>query len=216
MEEIRMTSGIEIGRLLRSDTTGFVFGCKVDQIDGPSFGAMVRVQMDDHYAIYGLIYDIHIDDDGLVKQLITSDAVVDEALLDTRGNRTVPVEIGVLALGYEQDGRIWHLLPPRPSLSLDAIYLCTPEEVARFTSAGRLGYLRQIVRDKDKPVDELLAAHLQQAKTAQEAAGNKAWFDAAVERLIELMLDDYQSLMTILGAVSELGLAPHIGMEGGR
>ncbi len=211
-----MTSGIEIGRLLRSDTMGFVFGCKVDQIDGPSFGAMVRVQMDEHYAIYGLIYDIHIDDDGLVRQLITSDAVANEAVLDTRGNRTVPVEIGVLALGYEQDGRIWHLLPPRPPLSLDAIYLCLPEEIVHFTSAGKFGYLRQIVRDRDKPVDELLAAHLRQAKDAQEAAGNTDWFDTAAETVIELMRDDYQSLMTVLGAVSELDLAPQAGLEGGR
>lgn len=210
-----MTRGIEIGRLLRSDTTGFVFGCKVDQIDGPSFGAMVRVQMDDHYLIFGLIFDIHIEDDGLVRQLITSDAVANEALLDTRGNRTVPVEIGVLALGYEQDGQIVHLLPPRPPLSLDAIFLCTPEEIVRFTGAGRLGYLRQIVRDQDKPVDELLAAHLRQTKGAQEAAGNEAWFDAAAETLIELLRDDYQSLMTVLGAVSELDLAPQSVLERG-
>lgn len=209
-------NGIEIGRLLRSGTTGFVVGCKVSQLDAPSFGAMVRVPLEEGYQVYGLIYDIHIDDDGLVRQLITAENISAEIMRDNRENRTVPVEIGVLALGYEQDGRIWHLLPPRPPLSLDAIYLCTPEEVARFTGAGNLGYLRQIVCDQDKPVDELLAAHLRQATEAQRAAGNETWFDAAAERLIELMSDDYQSLMNILGAVSELNLEPTNGLEGGR
>lgn len=204
-------SEIEIGRLLRSDTTGFVFGCRLDQIDAPGFGVMVKVPIEDVYQIYGLIYDIHIEDDGLVRQLITSDVMADEAMLDTRGNRTVPVEIGVLALGYEQDGRIWHLLPPRPPLSLDTIYLCTDEEVVRFTGAGRFGYLRQIVRDRDKPVDELLAAHLRQARAAQRAAGNADWFDGAVRELIALQRDDYRSLMTVLAAVDELNLSPETG-----
>jgi hypothetical protein len=197
-------SEIEIGRLLRSDTTGFVFGCRLDQIEAPGFGAMVNVPIEDDYQIFGLIYDIHIEDDGLVRQLITSDAMVDEAMLDTRGNRTIPVEIGVLALGYEQDGQVWHLLPPRPPLSLDSIFLCTDEELVRFTGAGRFGYLRQIVRDRDKPVDELLAAHLRQARAAQAAAGNADWFDAAVRELIALQRDDYQSLMAVLAAVDEL------------
>jgi len=199
-----MADHIEIGRLLRSETIGFVFGCKLDQIDSPSFGSMVRVKMDDHYQIYGLIYDIRIQDDGLVRQLITSDVLADEAWLDTRGNRTVPVEIGVLALGYEQDGQITHLLPPRPPLSLDEIFLCTPDEITAFTGAGRMGYLRHILRDQNKPVAELLAAHLKNAREVQEAAGHSKWFEAAVEELITLMKDDYPTLMTVLGVVDEL------------
>ena len=98
-------SGIEIGRLLRSGTTGFVVGCKVQQISAPSFGAMVRVPLEEGYQVYGLIYDIHIDDDGLVRQLITAENISEEVMRDNRENRTVPVEIGVLALGYEENGQ---------------------------------------------------------------------------------------------------------------
>lgn len=203
-----MADHIEIGRLLRSETTGFVFGCKLDQIDSPSFGALVRVRMDEHYQIFGLIYDIRIQDDGLVRQLITSDTLANEAWLDTRGNRTVPVEIGVLALGYTLDGQVSHLLPPRPPLSLDEIFLCTPEEIAEFTSAGRMGYLRHVLRDQDKPVEELLAAHLKQVREVQEAAGNPAWLEAALEEVITLLKDDYAALMRVLGAVDELEQVP--------
>ncbi len=195
---------IAMGRLLRSGTTGFVVGCRVNQLDAPSFGALVRVPLADNTQVYGLIYDIHIDDDGLVRQLITAAEVPEEVLQDNRQNRNVPVEIGVLALGYEQDGQITHLLPPRPPLSLDAIFLCTSEEVVRFTSGGRFGYFRQILRDRDKPVEELLAAHLIQAKKAQDEAGNSDWVERALQELIILMRDDYQQLMDILGAVSEI------------
>ncbi len=197
-------SNIEIGRLLRSGTTGFVIGCRVNQLDSPSFGALVRVPLQEGYQVFGLIYDIHIDDDGLVRQLITAEKVPEEVFADNRTNRNVPVEIGVLALGYEEQGRIYHLLPPRPPLSLDAIYLCTKDEVARFTSAGRFGYFRQILRDQNKPIEELLAAHLMQAREAQNQAGNPEWYDQAVKDLITLLRDDYQRLINVLSAASEI------------
>ena len=197
-------SGIEIGRLLRSGTAGFVIGCRVNQLDAPSFGSLVRVPLGEDYQVYGLIYDIHIDDDGLVRQLITAQDVPDEVLRDNRENRNVPVEIGVMALGYQKDGRIYHLLPPRPPLSLDAIFLCSPQELVRFTSAGHFGYFRHILRDQDKPVEELLAAHLLEARRAQEQAGHKDWFEGALQEIITLMRDNYQGLMMILNAASEI------------
>jgi hypothetical protein len=197
-------SGIQIGRLLRSGTTGFVVGCRVSQLDAPSFGALVRAPLEEGYQVFGLIYDIHIDDDGLVRQLITAQEVPEEVLQDNRQNRNVPVEIGVLTLGYELDGTIRHLLPPRPPLSLDAIFLCTGAEVVQFTGAGRFGYFRHLLRDRDKPVEELLAAHLLQAKAAQIAAGNSEWFEHALQELITLMRDDYPRLMDVLGAASEI------------
>jgi hypothetical protein len=196
-------SEIEIGRLLRSGTTGFVVGCKVNQLNAPSFGAMVRVPLEENYEVYGLIYDIHIEDDGLVRQLITAEDVPEEVLRDNRENRNVPVEIGVIALGYTHGGGVFHLLPPRPPLSLDAIFLCRPGEVANFTGQG-FGYFRHILRDRDKPIEELIAAHLRQARAAQVDAGNEGWFERAVKELITLMRDDYQALINVLSAVSEL------------
>lgn len=194
---------IEIGRLLRSGTTGFVIGCRVTQLDAPSFGALVRVPLEADYQVFGLIYDIHIDDDGLVRQLITAQDVPEEVLKDNRQNRNVPVEIAVLALGYQKNGKIWHLLPPKPPLSLDAIYLCSPEEIVQFTGSGKFGYFRHILREQDKPVEELLAAHLMAARAAQQEAGNAGWYEDAMQELITLMRDDYQGLMTILSAASD-------------
>jgi len=197
-------SGIAIGRLLRSGTTGFVVGCRVNQLDAPSFGALVRVPLAPDYQVYGLIYDIHIEDDGLVRQLITAQDVPEEVLRDNRENRNVPVEIAVLTVGYQHGGQIFHLLPPRPPLSLDAIYLCSTEEIVYFTGTGRFGYIRHILRDQDKPVEELLAAHLMSARAAQEEAGNGDWFEDALQELITLMRDDYQGLMNVLSAASEI------------
>ncbi len=195
---------IEIGRLLRSGTAGFVVGCRVNQLDTPRFGDLVRVPLADDYQVFGLIYDIHIDDDGLVRQLITAEDVPDEVLRDNRENRNVPVEIAVLALGYEKSDRIYHLLPPQPPLSLDVIYLCSPSEVRKFTGAGQFGYFRHILRDRDKPVEELLAAHLKAARTVYETEGDENWFRQAVQELITLMRDDYGQLVNVLSAISDI------------
>jgi len=193
----------EIGRLLRAGTTGFVVGCRVAQIDAPSFGALVRVALDGDYQVYGLIHDIHIDDDGLVRQLVTADGVEEAVIADNRLNRNVPLELSVLTVGYRLDGKISHLLPPRPPLSLDVIYLCTHEEVRQFTSSGRFGYFRHLLRATDLPVGELLAAHIQQAGTAHAQAGNAEWRNAATQELITLLRDDYATLMSVLGALGD-------------
>jgi len=196
-----MPEQIEIGRLLRAGTTGFVAGCRVSQLDAPAFGALVRAPLGDGYQVYGLIHDIHIDDDGLVRQLVTADNVSEEVMRDNRERRIVPVEMSVLAVGYEQAGKIFHLLPPRPPLSLDVIYLCDDKEIKRFVTAGRFGYFRHVLRANDLPVGEILAAHLKQVR---EKIKDDQWVENATQELITLLRDDYPTLMSVLGALGEI------------
>jgi len=200
-----MTS-IQIGYLLRASTTGYVAGCRVSQFEreAPALGMLVRAPLGAGDQAYGLIYDIHIDDDGLVRQLVTADELDAVTIADNRENRTVPVELSVLSVGYLRAGQIFHLLPPRPPLSLDEIYLCGAEELRSFTSAGRFGYFRHILRAGDLPVDELLAAHLRQAGEAHRAAGDAEWANQATQELITLLRDDYAALMQVLSALRDV------------
>jgi hypothetical protein len=195
-----MTS-IQIGHLLRASTTGFVAGCSVSQLEAPALGALVRAPLDGGYSVYGLITDIHIDDDGLVRQLVTAGNVSAEVMHDNRERRIVPVEMSVLAVGYEQGGKLSHLLPPRPPLSLDVIYLCSQAELVKFTAHGNFGYFRHILRADDIPVGEVLAAHILQASAAQR---DQAWAGKATQELITLLRDDYPTLMAVLGALGEV------------
>jgi len=194
---------IQIGRLLRASTSGFIIGCRVDQLSAPAFGGLVSVPLEDGSRIYGLIHDIHIDDDGLVRQLVTAGSVEASIIADNRVNRNVPVEMSVLSIGYHDGNKVVHLLPPRPPLSLDVIYQCGEAEVCEFTSAGRFGYFRHILRAADLPVGELLAAHVQQAGQIHTASGNPGWINAAAQELITLLRDDYATLMAVLGALGD-------------
>lgn len=194
---------IMIGKLLRADNTGFVAGCRVAELETPSLGALTKVIIENGTQIYGLISNISISDDGLVRQIVSGINIPTEYTADNRYNRNLPVEISVLTVGYQQNGRIFHLLPPRPPLSLDTIYLCDQEELMRFTNTGHFGYFRHILRALDLPIGELLAAHLREARTAHTLTGNPEWYNAAAQELITLLRDDYQTLMSVLGALAD-------------
>jgi hypothetical protein len=198
------TIPIEVGRLLRSSLTGFVAGCRVDQPSLPVLGTLIRVSINDQLEAFGLVHDIHMDDDGLVRQLVTSNNLPPEVIADNRSNRNMPVEISIITVGRRQKGILSHLLPGHPPVSLDVLYQCTAEEVRAFTTTGKFGYFRHVLRAEELPVGELLAAHLEQARAAHREGGDPDWFIKAVKELITLLRDDYRTLMSILNALSDL------------
>lgn len=193
----------EIGRILRASTTGFAVGCRVSQLSRPAFGGLVRAQpVDEREAIYGLIYDMHIDDDPLVRRLVLAENPPESVINDQRNNRLLPIEMSVIAVGYQVDGQLYHGLPPRPPLNLDPVELVTdPADVRRFTE--NLAYLRLILRNvgSNVPVDQLLVAHI--SNIVHIRGGDAAWATAVIEELIELLRSNYDVLIPTLEALSD-------------
>ena len=191
-----------IGRILRASTTAFAAGCRVTELAGPALGALVKaIPRDGGYQVYGLIADIHIEDDPLVRQLVVAQDVSPEVIEDQRRNRRVPIEMEIVTVGYrDEHGRVYHLLPPRPPLSLDQVLLCNPEEVRTFTQ--EVGYLRLLLTARDLPLPQLLAAHLRQAEAAWADAG-PTWRMQVITELTTLLRDDYPTLTALLEAIGE-------------
>jgi hypothetical protein len=52
-------------------------------------------------------------------------------------------------------------------------------------------------------VGEVLAAHLQQANRAH-GTNNPQWLERATQELITLLRDDYPTLISVLGALTEV------------
>jgi hypothetical protein len=194
-----MSEAIEIGRLLRAGASSFVAGCRVGAAHLPSFGALVAAPLGPDLRVFGLIYDIRIADDGLVRQLVTAEGVSDEVIRDNRERRIVPIEMSVVVVGWEQGGFILHQLPPRPPLSLDQVLPCDPETIRRFTGAGNFAYFRHLLRMPDLPLGELLSAHIQESRLSHPDP--EAWTAAAVQEIIVLLRDDYPLLTSVLGAL---------------
>ncbi len=197
---------IQIGRLLSANSRQFLVGCHVSQINLPSLGALSRVDMENGYSVYGMIVDISIADDGFVRQLATVEPIDEAIISDHRLNRSVPLEIRVMAVGHRYQDKIFHLLPPQPPLGLDRMVLCAPPEIVSFTASGRLGYLRHLLQENHPLMVEVLAAHLQLAQAAHLQHGRTDWAQQAVQEIITFLRDDYPTLIRVLRCLADAQL----------
>lgn len=190
------TTSLPVGWVLRASTTGFAVGCRVLGPETPKFGHFVKVPSNSTTDIIGLVYDVRVNDDPSVRQLILAGDMEPEIVLDQRQNRLVPIEISIIVVGYRQAERYIHNLPPQPPISLDALQMCAPDEIAKFTE--RLGYLRLILKTSQVPVDELIAASLTQAATCQHPSKRRDFLLNAGREIARLLNADLIRLDGIL------------------
>jgi hypothetical protein len=188
------TSAIPVGRVLRSALSGFVIGCQARVEQLPAFGSLVKT--DAAKPVLGLVYDIAMSDDLLVKQLAVTENVPEEVVQDQIHSRRLPVEISVLAVGYFQERGMQQGTPPRPPLSLDHIFLCPDDELRAFTE--RFDYLRRVLNSPEVPADELLVAHLRQAAAARPPRDAQTFLEDAGRELAHLLGRDLLRLDGIL------------------
>ena len=186
-----------IGRLLRSSTTGYVFGCSVPEPEVPLFGAFVRAPAQRGTTdVIGLIYDIVIEDDPFVRQMVATADLPEAYIEDQRVNRQVPIEVAVLAVGYRNRAGFQHSLPPQPPITLDRISACSPAEVLEFTA--RFDYLRLILDSPDAPADELIAVSLRQAADMRPPEDRLFFLREAGKELARLLNRDLARLENLL------------------
>lgn len=186
---------IQVGRIIRSSTTRFAVGCQVLRPQVPVFGSLVKVRALGTDGIYGLIYDVRMEDDPFVRQLAAFDSLGAEYVEDQRSNRQVPIDVGVLVVGYRQGVTIHHRLPPQPPLSLDVLHACGQDELVAFTE--QFDYFRLVLDNRDLPADELLAANLRYAAEARIDGGRTFLVDAGRE-LARMLASDLTRLDALL------------------
>ena len=188
---------IPIGRLLRSNTVGFTFGCSVPEPEVPLFGDFVKAPAQHGQSeVIGLISDILIEDDPFVRQLIAAPDLPEAYIQDQRKNRQVPIEVSVLTVGYRTDSAVFQALPPQPPVTLDYIQRCEPEEIATFT--GSHDYFTLVLNNPDTSADELLTAALQRAANARPTEERGFFMLQAGKELARLLANDLPRLDTLL------------------
>jgi hypothetical protein len=193
-----MTEGaIPIGRMMRSSTAGFTFGCSMPETDVPAFGAFVRAPVQRGRAhVIGLIYDIAIADDPFVRQMVAVPDLPEAYIEDQRRNRQVPVEVSVLSVGYRNGEGLSYGLPPQPPITLDHIHPCGGAEVREFTA--RFDYFRLVLDAPIVPADELLAASLRCAARARPPQDRADFLFGAGKELARLLAMDVVRLENLL------------------
>lgn len=182
--------------ILRAGAASFTAGCRTLLRDVPYFGDLVEARSS--FSLFGLIYDVTIQDDPVVRQLVLADVLEPELILDQRENRLVPIELHVLSVGYRlsDNGEIVQGLPPQPPASLDTLRVCNEAELRAFT--GSLAYLQQVLRTPQVPADELLAAHLVRAAAAYAPEARYQFLLGAGRELARLLSSDLVRLECLL------------------
>lgn len=192
-----MTPEIQsIGRVLRSSTTQFAIGRRVLETNVPRFGDFVKVPGGMVTNIIGLIYDVSVNDDAVIRQLILAEGLEEEIILDQQENRLVPIEVSILIVGYQRDKTYIQSLPPQPPISLDKLEVCNEDEVIKFTE--NLNYLRLIIKASDIPTDELIAATLTHAAEIRAREARRDFLIKSGREVARLMNSDLIRLDAIL------------------
>lgn len=192
-----------VGRVLRSSTTSFTVGCRqlISEQDQriPEFGALVRADAAGSNRIYGLIYNVTIEDDAFVRQLVAAGVESPEIIEDQRQKRQVPVVVDVMVAGSGCGLEVSHRLPAQPPSTLDQIYLCNAAEIVRFTE--RHDWLRTVLGAVEAPADQLIVAALRSAAQARPPDQRESYLIAAGRELAKLLALDLTRLDGILRGV---------------
>ena len=191
---------VRVGRVLRSSTTTFTVGCRqlIAQQDQrvPEFGALVKAERGHGQIVYGLIYNVTIEDDAFVRQLVAAGVDSAEIVEDQRQRRQVPIVVDVLVAGFGNGMEICHRLPPQPPATLEPIYTCSQAELVRFTAQH--DWLRTVLGAADVPADQLLAAAVLTAVEARPVDQQESYRVAAGRELAGLLALDLTRLDGIL------------------
>lgn len=186
-----------IGRLLRSSTMGYVFGCSVPEPQVPLFGMFVKAPAQRGQSEnVGLIFNISISDDPFVRQMVAAPDLSETYIQDQRLNRQVPIEVSVLAVGYRNGGGYVQALPPQPPITLDRISACNEAEVCDFNQ--HLDYLRLILNSPEAPADELMAAGIRRAADCYPVEARERFLKEAGRELARLLSRDLVRLHNLL------------------
>ncbi len=183
-----------VGRVISAGNARFAVGCRLLRSQVPTFGALVKAETGAGVTILGLIRDVQLLDDPLVRQVAVLPEERPELIADQH-QRLLPIEVQVQVVGYSQGSRWHYCLPPQPPMSLVQVVTCTPDELIAFT--GRFDYFRLVLEGRDPLADELLAVHLRQAAAVRGEAGRDFLVEAGRE-LARLLALDLQRLDALL------------------
>ena len=185
-----------LGRVLRSSTATYTFGYNHPDETPPEFGSLIQTSVGGD-TVYGLVYDVVVNDDPFVRQIVAAGENLDETRIqDMRQRRQVPVEITALAIAYRQNGEIFQRIPPRPPGALQPIYACAAIEVQQVLREFQ--FFRTVLNSAQCPSEELVAASLRLAAGCQSEGGQRSYLLAAGRELARLLAADPPRLEAIL------------------
>ncbi|OGO19300.1 MAG: hypothetical protein A2Z14_03670 [Chloroflexi bacterium RBG_16_48_8] len=196
---------IFIGRVTRCSTRGFVGALRAPEPELPIFGGFCKAKAQQGKShVIGAIYNISIEDDEFTRQMAATERPIEEELVDQQFLRQIPVEYGVLSIGYRANDQFIYALPPQPPLALAPIQVMTSEEIIDFTR--QLNFIPLILSADNLPADDLLAACLKNAASIRKGPEQTSFLLEAGRYCARLLSDDLNRLENVLRNLQPEGM----------
>lgn len=188
----------KIGEVIESTTTSFLAEA-YELYNLPVFGSLVKI-VDPVMEVYGVVCQATTTGIEPGRQPIARgrDEASEEAIYQSNPQLTklLRSEFSVMVVGYNHNDSIYQYLPPRPARIHAFVYLCSADEVKRFSQS--FDFLNLLISSNSPvPVEELIASVLREISRVQD--DSQAFLVIAGKTLAKLLAGDYRRLRAILG-----------------
>ena len=191
---------VRIGEIVETETSRFVAE-SFELHRPPALGQLVYATGDGNMHLYAVVcYGTTASPDpGRRAVRRSTGEVFDQAVYDEHPQLELMLrtEFTARLVGYADETRVRHYLPPQPPPLHYSVYTCTAQEVARFTE--RLTYLRLLLEVPEMAAEQLLAAHIREIYGLR--GDDQDWLSSAAREVAGLLKSDYERLMTVLYAI---------------
>ena len=189
-----------VGEVIEASTTDFTAQC-YELYQSPPLGSLVKT-IDGPVEQYGIVYNAITASIEPGRHPIARgrDESSEEEIYRSSPQllKLLRTEFNALAVGYGEDGNIFHYLPSRPARIHSFVYQCQAEEIKEFSHS--FDFLNILVNTHlPIPVEESVAASLRQMAGVHEDP--REFLVAAGKELAVLLGGEHNRLKAILGKI---------------
>jgi len=189
-----------VGEVIEASTTDFVAQC-YELYQSPPLGSLVKTT-DLPVEIYSIVYGATTASLEPGRRPIArgKDEASEEEIYKSSPQllQLLRSEFSALVVGYRENEKLYHYLPPKPARIHGFVHLCSPGEVKEFSQS--FDFLNILINTHlPVPADELIAACLRQMSQVYE--NPNPFLVAAGKELAILLSGDFNQLKAILGRI---------------
>jgi hypothetical protein len=188
----------KIAEVIATGSTEFSAQCyKLNE--SPSLGALVKTGQENDFAVYGVVYHVetHSMEEGR-RVLVRGEKMSDVSEVFKNNphlEKLLVTDFKVVVLGYRENKKLFHYLPPQPARMHGFVFVCGGEEVKEFSQS--LNFLSTLT-ESNLPVsgDEIVAASLRYMSKNHD--NPQDFLVKAGRELVWMLGGDIRRLNTIL------------------
>jgi hypothetical protein len=191
-----------VGEVIEASTVEYSAQC-YELYQAPPLGSLVRTG-DESISQYGVVYNTATSSIEPGRRPIArgKDETSEQGVYQSSPQllKLLRTEFNVLVVGYRENEKIYHYLPPRPARIHSFVYECGDEEIREF--GGSFDFLNIIINSGlPVPVEEVAAASLRRMSRVYDEP--QQFLISAGKELAVLLGSDFNRLKSVLSKIRQ-------------